>query len=64
MVKYDMDEGDLVWATMLESTAAAGAPVVDNWGQVIFRFVTQIFKHGTHSMHWSNRRLIGVWGVD
>jgi len=36
MVKYDMDEGDLVWATMLESTAAAGAPVVDNWGQVIF----------------------------
>jgi len=36
MVKYDMDKGDIVWATELDSTAAAGAPVIDNWGQVIF----------------------------
>ena len=39
MVKYDMDKGDIVWATELDSTAAAGAPVIDNWGQVIFRYV-------------------------
>ena len=38
MVKYDLDLGDIAWATELDSTAAAGAPLIDNWGQVIFRY--------------------------
>ena len=38
MVKYDLDVGDIAWATELDSTAAAGAPLIDNWGQVIFRY--------------------------
>ena len=48
MVKYDMDKGDIVWATELDSTAAAGAPVIDNWGQVIFRYVWGTFFYRVH----------------
>ena len=38
MVRYDLDESDIVWATELDSTAAAGAPIIDRWGQVLFRW--------------------------
>merc|ERR1711990_22920 len=36
MVRYDLDAADIVWATELDSTAAAGAPIIDRWGQVLF----------------------------
>ena len=39
MLKYDLDVADIVWATELDSTASAGAPVIDRWGQVLFRYV-------------------------
>jgi len=37
MVKYDLNLADIVWATEIDSTASAGAPVIDKWGQVLFR---------------------------
>lgn len=36
MVKYDLNLTDIVWATEIDSTASAGAPVIDKWGQVLF----------------------------
>jgi hypothetical protein len=55
MVKYDLDAADIAWATEIDSTASAGAPVIDMWGQVLFRYVEYQDHKSLRQAHRGNQ---------